>query len=120
MKFKIDEDLPRVAVSNLRSAGHDAISVAEQKLSGIKDPDLWRIVQSEERILITADKGFGDIRFYPPGEHHGIVLLRPADDGIRPILELVRILLQIDEAEKLQGTICVITPRGIRIRRASN
>ncbi|HEX7345070.1 MAG TPA: DUF5615 family PIN-like protein [bacterium] len=120
MKLKIDEDLPKVVVSKLRSKGHDAISVAEQRLSGIKDADLWKIVQQEVRLLITADKGFGDIRHYPPGEHHGIILLRPSEDGIRPILELVRILMQIPKLEELQGAISVVTPRGIRIRRASN
>ena len=39
-------------------------------------------IQKDERYLVTADKGFGDIRTYPPGTHHGILLLRPDEDGI--------------------------------------
>ena len=34
MKFKIDENLPTEAADLLRSAGHDAVTVGEQRLGG--------------------------------------------------------------------------------------
>jgi predicted nuclease of predicted toxin-antitoxin system len=83
-----------------------------------KDPALWQAVQAEGRFLVTADKGFGDIRFYPPGTHAGVLLLRPDQDGIRPVVELLERVIQNYDLQNLAGTITVTTPRGIRIRRA--
>jgi predicted nuclease of predicted toxin-antitoxin system len=117
MRIKVDEDLPNLAAQWLRDKGYDAATVREQEMGGWKDFDLWESVQSERRFLVTADKGFGDIRAYPPGAHGGILLLRPAEDGIRPILELLHLALDRIDLSELQGSVTVVTPRGLRIRR---
>lgn len=77
---KVDEDLPRAALHLLQEYGYDAVSVIDQKMGGWKDPPLWTVVQEEGRFLVTADKGFADIRKYPPGTHAGLLLLRPDED----------------------------------------
>lgn len=117
LKVMVDEDLPRLAVQLLREHGYDAASVIEQGMGGWKDPQLWVAIQKDERYLVTADKGFGDIRVYPPGEHFGVLLLRPDEDGIRPVLELLQQVLESYNLEDLVGTTTVATPRGIRLRR---
>ena len=113
LKVIVDEDLPRQAMLLLREHGYDVTSVVELGMSGWKDPQLWIAIQNDERFLVTADKGFGDIRAYPPATHHGILLLRPDDDGIRPVLELLRQVLNSYKLEDLVGTTTVATPRGI-------
>ena len=117
MQIKVDEDLPRAVATLLRHAGHDARTVREENMGGAKDPQLWRRTLREERLLITAEKGFGDIRHYPPGTHPGIILLRPREDGIRPLLALMEALLAGCGLEGLAGCITVVTPGGARIRR---
>jgi predicted nuclease of predicted toxin-antitoxin system len=118
LKVMVDEDLPRQAVQLLREHGYDAASVVEQGMGGWKDPQLWIAIQKDERYLVTADKGFGDIRAYPPGTHRGILLLRPDEDGIRPVIELLRKVLDSYNLEDLVGATTVATPRGIRLRKA--
>jgi predicted nuclease of predicted toxin-antitoxin system len=118
MRIKVDEDLPRAAVRMLRDRGHEAAGVVKQGMGGWKDPPLWQAVQSEQRFLVTADKGFADIRFHPPGSHAGVLLLRPDEDGIRPVIELLERVLASYDLETLARTVTVVTPRGIRIRRA--
>ena len=118
MRIKVDEDMPKAAVRLLRLRGHDAISVVQQGMGGTKDPSLWQAVQSKRRFLITADKGFGDIRRYPPGTHLGVMLLRPDQAGIRSVLALLEQALTAYDLEALAGTVSVVTPRGIRVRRA--
>ncbi len=81
--IKVDEDLPRAALQLLREYRYDVVSVIDQQMGGWKDPLLWKAIQEENLFLITADKGFADIRKYPPGKHAGILLLRPDEDGIR-------------------------------------
>ena len=117
MRVKVDEDLPTAAVHMLRDLGHEAVGVVEQGMGGAKDQSLWLTVQEEKRFLVTADKGFGDIRHYPPGSHAGVLLLRPSQAGIRPILELLGRTLGAHDLEALHGTIAVASPRGVRIRR---
>ncbi len=116
MRIKVDEDLPLAVAELLRRAGYDAETVLEEGLRGWKDPDLWRVVQAEKRFLITADKGFGDIRVFPPGTHAGVLLLRPDEDGIRPLIELMEQVMAAYDLSVLSGLLVVATPRGVRIR----
>ena len=118
LKITVDEDLPRQSVQLLREHGYDAASVIEQGMGGWKDSQLWIAIQKDQRYLVTADKGFGDIRAFPPGKHYGILLLRPDEDGIRPILDLLKKVLDSYNLEVLVGSTTVATPRGIRLRKA--
>ena len=116
MKIKVDEDLPNKVVQLLNEQGYHAVSVVEHEMGGFKDADLWPIVQTEQRFLVTADKGFADIRMYPPGTHCGVLLFRPDKDGIWPILSLLEQVLESCDLNELKRTVTVVTHRGIRIR----
>ncbi|OGV73040.1 MAG: hypothetical protein A3K19_23605 [Lentisphaerae bacterium RIFOXYB12_FULL_65_16] len=117
MRVKVDEDLPSDAVRLLQENGYDAASVFAQGMGGWKDRPLWDAVQTEQRFLVTADKGFSDLREYAPGTHAGILLLRPDEDGIRPVLDLLRRVLDNYALAELAGSTTVATPRAIRVRR---
>jgi predicted nuclease of predicted toxin-antitoxin system len=119
VRIKVDEDLPPAVTERLREAGHDAAGVVEQEMSGLKDPGRWAAVQGEGRFLVTSDKGFGDIRAYPPGTHAGILVLRPDQDGIRPLVELTELVLERARLDDLARFVSVATPRGLRTRRPS-
>lgn len=116
MLIKVDEDLPKAVAHLLSECGYDAATVVEQGMGGIKDPMLWNAVQSEGRFLITADKGFADIRSRPPGSHAGILLLRPDEDRVAPLIELARRVIDAYDLNELAGTVTVATPRAIRVR----
>ena len=83
----------------------------------MRSPGLWEAVQREGRFLVTSDKGFGDIRAYPPGTHAGILVLRPDQDGIRPLVELTELVLERARLDDLAQFVSVATPRGLRTRR---
>ena len=116
MLVKVDEDLPQAAVRLLREHGYDAAGVYEQGMSGWKDEALWKAVQEEKRFLVTADKGFGDIRLYSPGSHEGVLVLRPIQQGIRPVVELLKRVLDSYRFEELHGCVVVASLGGIRVR----
>lgn len=118
MHFKVDEDLPQAVAGLLRDKGYECSTVLEQEMGGSKDPELWRAVQQHGQFLVTADKGFGDLRRYPPGSHGGILVLRPAEDGVRPLLDLIgKVLETVQDLRSLQGLLTVASPQGLRIRR---
>jgi predicted nuclease of predicted toxin-antitoxin system len=62
LKFKVDENLPFEVALELNAAGHDALTVGQQSLSGQPDPRIAQVCQSEGRALLTLDQGFADIR----------------------------------------------------------
>jgi len=120
LKVKLDEDLPPVLREALLAHGHDVSTVLAEAMGGWKDPPLWDAVQSEARFFITGDKGFGDIRAHPPGTHAGVLVLRPDQDGVRPLLELAEQVLRRYRLEDLAGAVSVATPRGLRSRRPNS
>jgi hypothetical protein len=67
-------------------------------------------------VLITLDKGIGDIRDYPPAEFHGIVLLRPPATGREATLHFARTHLPALLVNDLTGRLVVATDRGLRWR----
>ena len=115
--IKIDEDLPRAIAQMLRSRGLNTDSVSEQGLQGSPDDLLWLRIQAEGRCLITADKGFADLRRYAPGSHAGIVLLRSREESRHSYLALACIAADRLNLSALAGTVAIVTERGIRIRR---
>ena len=62
MRWLSDECVDAGLVSRLRVAGHDVSYTAEMS-SGASDVDVLRQAQAETRLLLTEDKGFGDLVF---------------------------------------------------------
>ena len=116
MKFKLDENLPTEVAIELQAAGHDATTVAEQKMTGAGDPDLLAHVQREGRILLTLDKGIADIRRFPPTEYAGIIVFRPPGTGRGETMAFVSKELPAVLRQDPKGRLLVVTERGIRIR----
>lgn len=116
MKLKLDENLPSELLDELRSAGHEADSVREEGLAGAGDPVILERAKAEGRVLLTLDKGIGDVRAYPPSEFHGIVLLRPPSSGRAATLTFARNHLPPLLALDLRRRLVVVTERGVRWR----
>ena len=73
MKILVDENIPRVTVEALLALGHDVKDVRGTEQQAISDPELWRVAVTEERLLVTTDKGFTAYRDEP---HYGILVVR--------------------------------------------
>jgi len=120
LAIKLDEDLSPAIAAPLLAAGHDVATIVGQGWGGMTDPDLWPLVKAEGRFFITADKGFGDIRAYPPGSHPGILVLRPERESIAAFRGLVDEVLQRHNLVSLKGMVTIASPGAIRIRRSDS
>jgi predicted nuclease of predicted toxin-antitoxin system len=116
-KIKVDEDLPVAVARQLRAAGHDVRTVTDQGWSGRDDERVWLGVCKELRLLVTADKGFADIRRVSCGGQVGIILLRLDRERWRGYAELTQKLLSTTKLEELVNAVAVVTTHGVRIRR---
>lgn len=116
MKFKIDENLPFELADELRAIGYDADTVSEERLSGAPDPKIIAAAQAAGRILLTMDKGFADMRLYPPSHFAGIVLFRPKKAGRLATLRFVLFHLLLLRDRELAGRLVVVSEAGMRFR----
>lgn len=116
MKFKIDENLPIEVAELLKQANYDAITVLEQDLGGRADPHIVSVCQREKRILITLDTDFANIRFYPPAQYPGFVVLRLKHQDKPYILKVLTQLIQLFPGERIEGHLWIVEDNRIRIR----
>ena len=116
MKFKIDENLPTEIAHDLKAAGHDADTVADQALAGADDQLILSRVQSDGRAFLTMDKGIADVRAYPPLQYPGIILFRLRSAGRRSVLSFVRRHLPTLLQLPLNGHLLIVSETSIRMR----
>lgn len=116
MKVKVDENLPGEVADLFRAAGHEAETVVEERLGGIPDPVLSRIVRQEDRLLITLDLGFADIRAYPPERYAGLLVLRLRRQDKPHVLEVISRLMVPLAAEDPRGHLWIVEEQRVRIR----
>ena len=76
MRFLADANVFVPMVRGLRDLGHDVYDLKEKGLANLSDPEVFRLAQTQRRILVTMDKDFSSILLYPPGEHHGIIVVK--------------------------------------------
>lgn len=119
MKFKLDENLPVRAAEVLRAVGHDAVHLLEQVPAGAEDAVVASLVQREDRVLITLDLDFADIRAYEPSEYRGIVVLRPRRASADEVVDLLKRLIEAIERESPEGRLWIVDEQRIRIRGGS-
>ena len=117
MRFKLDENLPYRAARTFVEAGHDADTVYDEGLAGQPDEVVLASAVSEDRVLVTLDLDFSDLRAYPIGTHCGIVVLRPLDDSRAATHATLTTLLSAGELDGLRGALAIVTHDLIRIRR---
>jgi hypothetical protein len=73
MKIFVDENIPVETVEALRANGHDVLDIRGTADEGMDDEFLWARSQSEERLLVTTDKGFTK---YRDTAHFGLLIVR--------------------------------------------
>ena len=114
MRFLIDENIGHSVISFLRQRGFDVSSVAQQ-FPGISDKKVLEKARRQKRILITADKDFGDLIFYSNQPHKGVILLRTKNQFPQAKIKALDKLLKYHRRKIIENFI-VVTEDKIRIR----
>ena len=116
MKIKLDENMPASLSDLFDSLGHDTDTVVAEGLAGSDDDAIWRAAQDAERMLITQDLDFSDVRAYAPGRHHGLILFRLLEPGWPALLSRARSVFETVSLEEWRGCLVIITQHKIRVR----
>ena len=118
MKIKIDENLPVSLASLFDEFGHDADTVEDEGLLGHSDDEVWFAAKSEDRLIVTQDLDFADMRRFAGPGNPGVILLR-LDNFSKP--SIMRRIHEVLRSEDLnwRGCIVVVNQKRIRVRKFS-
>jgi predicted nuclease of predicted toxin-antitoxin system len=117
MKLKLDENLSRHLKPLLIARGHDTLTAADENLLSRPDTEVARAAAAEQRILLTLDVQFADLRSHPPGSHPGIVLFRPSSLGPLSVNAFIADFVAAADLHTLAGCVAIVEPGRVRVRR---
>jgi predicted nuclease of predicted toxin-antitoxin system len=78
---------------------------------------VWSAARREERLLITQDLDFSDVRQFKPGTHAGLLLVRLREPGANALVSRVQAVVQEEGLDSFARCFVVLTDRKLRIRR---
>lgn len=117
MRILLDESLPKALGPVFVAHGFEVFAIRSLGLQGAPDTKVFRTAQRLKATLVTADLDFSSVLRFPPGRHHGILILRlPSTFTVLAICEEVRRLLQRVRPSQLRGGITILAPNLIRLR----
>jgi predicted nuclease of predicted toxin-antitoxin system len=116
VKLKLDENLSQRAADLIRTAGHDAVTVASQGLRGVADETLFQVCKHEGRALVPLDRDFGQVLRYPPAMSAGIVVLEIGPRATHAaLLDRVRELVILLSTRSPDGALWIVEHGRLRI-----
>jgi predicted nuclease of predicted toxin-antitoxin system len=114
VRLALNENMPGSVVAELRARGHDCLAVKES-MRGAKDVEILARAQTENRIVVTQEKDFGELayRHRLPADC-GIILFRLS--GTDPDADDRRMVEVIESQTGWNGQFAVATSDRVRIR----
>jgi predicted nuclease of predicted toxin-antitoxin system len=112
MKFLADAHIGRGIVNYVTSLGHDILH-AEVLEPRLPDSEILRLASEQERIVLTADKDFGELVFRRLFPCHGVILLRLSAPSERERLSLFIQYWPVVEQHAV-GHFIVLTDKQVR------
>lgn len=108
--------MPDSAADVLRARGFDVHTVGEENLLGAPDGELREVCRQEDRVIVTTDKDFTDIRAIRAGAA-GIIVLRHKTTVRKSIHVLLASILDDLEARLPRGEIWIVEEGYVRRRK---
>jgi predicted nuclease of predicted toxin-antitoxin system len=115
MKFLFDQSADFRLIPHLRQLGRDVEAISHNYPPGLADADVLAIARAERRILVVADRDFGELIFHHGLVHAGVIFFRLPGAQLPTKIEHLTTVLQ-EHADALErGAFLVVTPGQIRV-----
>ena len=114
MRFLVDEGVDTRLAAMLTAAGHDVVEIVVTA-RGSDDLAIADRAMTERRIIVTADKDFGDLAFRDGIAMPGIVLMRMPGSTFEERSSQLSLAISL-YADRLDQMIIVVEPDNIRAR----
>ena len=87
MKFFLDENFPKSAITHLQASGHQTIDIRGSKEEGLDDLTIFELAQEQSAIFLTTDRDFfHTIPFYTQ-KHCGVIVVALDQPNRKKLLE---------------------------------
>lgn len=115
LKFLVDVGVGNHTENLLSEYKIDFISVRSIN-PRMPDHEIIKLAVSDNRIIITMDKDFGELVYHLEKKHAGVILLRLDDASGSEKARVVKYILENYSAD-LPGSFCVYQNEKFRIRK---
>ena len=115
MTFLFDQSADFRLMAHLRELGHDVTAISRNYPHGLADAAVLAIARDEQRILLVADRDFGELIFQHGLAHAGVIFFRLPGALLQTKIEQLNRALN-EHTEALQaGAFVVVSPGRIRV-----
>lgn len=115
MKFLLDANMKKSVGKFLESSGFAVRYLAGTTDRGLPDDQVLHLALTENRILVTNDKDFGDLIYHQRHPHCGVILFRLTNSTDENYIRRLLTILNSSEKEIVNRYI-VITDDHVRIK----
>ena len=115
MKFLFDQSADFRLMPHLRELGHDVQAISRNYPHGLPDEDVLAIAREEERILVVADRDFGELIFHQELAHAGVIFFRLPGATLQTKIEHLNTVIEEHTEELARGEFLVVSPGHIRV-----
>ena len=121
LRVLLDQNLPQAVAGWLRELRPQwrIWHTSEIHLNGRPDSEIFAWAQANRALIVTFDEDFADRRMFPLGEHHGVIRLRVWPTTIEETQSALHRLLECVPEEDLPGSLVIVDPHRIRVRKAA-
>ncbi len=116
MRFLADMGVGLRVVHHLRTAGHDAVHLADQGLQRLPDRDIFAKAGLEGRIVLTFDLDFADIAAAAGTALPSVVIFRLSNARADSVIGRLTVALDAASPMLLSGAIVAVEDHRVRIR----
>ncbi len=111
IKILADENIPIKVIESLENNNFDV----KRAPKGADDNEIADIANSENRIIITFDRDFGNILLFPPQQYSGIVFIRIRPPLINTVFSALSNLFKLIKPSEFKGKLFVLSAHGFRV-----
>lgn len=115
MKFLFDQSADFRLIAYLVNLGHDVTAISRDYPHSLADDDVLAIAMREQRILVVADRDFGELIFNKHSPHAGVVFFRLPGAPLQTKIERLNSVLSQHADDLTNGEFLVVTAGQIRI-----
>src|SRR3954469_4397808 len=115
MKFLFDKSVACPLLARLSQLGHEVTAISRDYPHSLADTEVLAIARDEQRILVVADRDFGELIFHQGLAHTGVIFFRLPGAPLQTKIERLDTVL-VDHADKLtRGEFLVVNSNQIRV-----
>lgn len=115
IKIFADECIPTDIISALRGKNFDVLTVKEAGLTGSEDGIIFDFALKNKRVVLTFDRGFGDIFRFNISKSSGVVIILINQMFREEIADILLNFIFFIKSGDLKGKLVIIGKNKIRI-----